>query len=94
MGDAILTALVIGLVMWGLLFILYFILGLIMTAAKNIGKEQKKYYNISLFRYDRPTTMEFDRFGQMIVGGLKMVSEITALGFIITLIICVIAALT
>lgn len=94
MGDAILTALVIGIGIWVLLFIVYLVIGLIITPVKNAAKGQKKYYNIALMRYDRPETMEFESFGAMIKGGLKMCSEITLIGFIITLIICIIAVFT
>lgn len=94
MGDAILTAVVIGLSMWILLIVVYLILGIIMTIVKNIGKDQKKFYSIAMYRYDRPNLMEFESFGKMLLNGLKMCSEITALGFIIVLIICVIAELT
>lgn len=94
MGDALLTAVVIGITAWVFLFVVYLILGLIMTAVKNIGKDRKKYYNIAMYRYDRPELMEFDSLGQMLKGGLKMCSEITGIAFIIVLIICVIAVLT
>lgn len=94
MGDAILTAIVIGLVMWFFLFFVYFVLGIIMTIVKNVGNDEKKYYNIELFRYDRPNLMEFESLGKMMAGGVKMISGITAVGFIIVLIVCVIAALT
>lgn len=94
MGDAILTALVIGVSMWVFLFVVYLILGLIMTAVRNVGKDQKKFFNIAMYRYDRPSLLEFDSFGQMLKGGLRMCSEITVLGFAIILIVCVVAALT
>lgn len=94
MGDAILTAIVIGIVMWVLLFVVYLVLGLIMTSVKRIAKDHKKYYNIALFRYDRPDLTEFDSFGAMMKSGLKMCSLITAVGFVIVLIICIIAVLT
>ena len=94
MGDAIITALVFGITMWVFLFIVFIVLGIVMTLTKNVGKSQKKFYNIELFRYDRPTLLEYDSLGKMLVSGLKMCSIITGIGFVIVLIVCIIAALT